>query len=43
MSDMTSTPQKGLDETPAGFRRLGLEWPLLRLLAVENSRRLDAH
>ena len=27
MSDMTSTPQKGLDETPAGFRGLGIEWP----------------
>jgi len=24
---MTSLPQKGLDETPPGFRRLGLEWP----------------
>ena len=27
MSNMTSTPQEGLDETPVGFRRLGLEWP----------------
>jgi len=27
MSNMTSTPQKGLDDTQAGYHRLGFEWP----------------